>query len=260
MSWSLIAPTAIVAWSLLIIALERRFPYDRGFPLFRPGFWVDLVGYALIQSYALAWLIGVIVHAVDDAGGFSRRGLVSSWPIWLQVAFFVFTHDLYIYAFHRLQHHNRWLWRVHEAHHSARYVDLVAGARSHVLEILITQTVEFGAMVLLGAHPDVLIIKGAISGMWGIWIHCNVDVKTGWLQKVINGPEMHRWHHSLVYLGNGRNFSTKFAFWDWIFGTAWHPPAKPESYGIEGYFPDGYIAQNLFAFRRFGPSPPRRAS
>jgi hypothetical protein len=36
-----------------IIALERWRPYDRGQPFLRDGFWVDLVTYALFQSYFL---------------------------------------------------------------------------------------------------------------------------------------------------------------------------------------------------------------
>ncbi|MGH8566021.1 MAG: sterol desaturase family protein [Gammaproteobacteria bacterium] len=64
-------------------------------------------------------------------------------------AFFVISHDLYIYWFHRLQHGNRWLWRLHEAHHSARHVDWIAGSRSHSFEVLINQSIEFGAMILL---------------------------------------------------------------------------------------------------------------
>lgn len=245
------APVVLVGWALLVIALERRFPYDRGFRLLRPGFAVDLLGYALLQSWAVGWLINGIVGSIDAATGASRLGVVSGWPRWLQLAFFVVTHDFYIYAFHRLQHHNRWLWRIHEAHHSARQVDWLAGARSHSLEILVNQTVEFGAMVLLGAHPDVVVAKGILSGMWGIWIHSNIDVHTGWLQRVINGPEMHRWHHSLIYEGEGRNFGTKFAFWDWLFGTAYLPAGKPERYGLEEPFPGGYLAQHLHAFRPF---------
>src|SRR5262249_43316286 len=251
MSLSIIATLMIVAWALFIIFLERRFPYDKGYPLVRPGLWVDLVGYAIIQSWVLGWVIDKLVHGIDALTGASQFGLVSGWPKWVQVVFFVFAHDLYIYLMHRFMHSNRYFWRIHEAHHSVTYVDWVAGARSHILEILLNQTIEVGFMLLLGAPRDVIIIKMAISGMWGIWIHCNVDVKTGWLQKFINGPEMHRWHHSLIYQGIGTNFGTKFAFWDWLFGTAYLPREKPAGYGISNPFPSGYFAQNLYAFRRF---------
>ena len=63
-----------------------------------------------------------------------------------------------------------------------------------------------------------------------MYIHSNIDVRSGWLQYVINGPEMHRWHHAVEVIDV--NFATKFAFWDWIFGTAYLPAAKPRGYGL----------------------------
>jgi sterol desaturase/sphingolipid hydroxylase (fatty acid hydroxylase superfamily) len=241
------APIAVVACALLIIAAERRWPYDRQ-RLLRDGLGVDLIGYALVQSAVLAVVIGQLVHAADRWLGAPR--LVATWPAGVQLAFFVITHDLYIYGFHRLQHGNRWLWRLHEAHHSAKEVDWIAGSRSHALEIVINQSIEVGAMVILGASPGVIAAKGMLSIAWGMWIHANIDVRSGWLQYVINGPEMHRWHHALDVPMPGRNFATKLAVWDYLFGTVHRPPKKPAGYGLAEDFPRGFLAQQAHAFRR----------
>ena len=64
---------------------------------------------------------------------------------------------------------------------------------------------------------------------------------------------MHRWHHS-TGKGRNRNFATKFAFWDWMFGTAYLPETKADEYGLKTYFPAHYISQTLFAFRSFRKS------
>ena len=251
MSWRIAAPLSTVVAALLLVLLERRFPYDRGQKLFREGFWTDLFLYALLQSYVCALLIAAAVEWGDARTGLSHLGLVSRWPVAAQVAFFVVTHDLYIYWFHRWQHHSPRLWRLHEAHHSVNSVDWLAGARSHTFEILINQTIEFAPMLLLGAAPEVLLIKGMISGIWGMYIHSNLDVRTGRLQLLINGPEAHRWHHSTDLRPPGMNFSTKLAVWDVLFGTLWLPrDSKPEGYGLTYVaFPKGYLRQHLFAFR-----------
>ena len=154
--------------------------------------------------------------------------------------------------FHRLQHRSSLLWRLHEAHHSTEDVDWLSGSRSHVLEILINQTIEFAPIVLLGAAPEVALIKVTVGSLWGMYIHSNVDVRTGRWQYVINGPEMHRRHHSADRRdGSNVNFATKLAFWDWLFGTAYHPAGKPGSYGLwDVGFPHGYVRQQLYAFRR----------
>jgi sterol desaturase/sphingolipid hydroxylase (fatty acid hydroxylase superfamily) len=167
----------------------------------------------------------------------------------------VLTHDLYIYLFHRLQHRSPLLWRIHEAHHATTDVDWLSGSRSHALEILINQTIEFAPLVLLGAAPEVAIIKLTVDALWGMYIHSNIDVRSGRLQRIINGPEMHRWHHA-IEIRDGVNFATKFAFWDWLFGTAHLPTHKPSGYGIVEPFPSGYVAQQLHAFKpREDPAP-----
>lgn len=254
---------AIAAAAIALVAAERIAPYNRGQAILRPGFAVDFVFYNLVQSWVLGVVIGRLIGALDAGTGLSRLGLVAGWPLGAQVAFFVATHDLYIYLMHRAQHASPFLWRFHEAHHSVPQVDWLSGVRSHPVEILVNQTIEFAPIVLLGAAPAVAPIKGAVSAIWGMFIHSNLDVRLGPLQHVVNGPEMHRWHHADQPEAYGRNFATKLALWDWLFGTAFFPDPrarKAERYGL-GYagFPDGYLAQVLRAFGRgpFSPEPSR---
>jgi len=241
----------ITAVGIVLALLERHFPCTPGQRVLRGGFWGDLVGYGIVQSYLLGLVITAIIGWLDAHTGAAHLHIVSAWPVVLQVAFFVVTHDLYIYWFHRLQHRSPLLWRIHEAHHSTLDVDWLSGARSHALEILINQTIEFAPIFLLGAAPEVALWKGLLSAAWGMYIHSNLNVRTGPLQYVFNGPEMHRWHHSADEADGGYNYSTKLAIWDWLFGTARRPADKPRAYGLAGMaFPGGFLAQQLFAFRR----------
>jgi sterol desaturase/sphingolipid hydroxylase (fatty acid hydroxylase superfamily) len=250
--------SAVERWSLVTIAtsavvlatLERIVPYSKGQTFLREGFFDDFALYTVAQSYVLGIVIfSIIIARLDAAGGFSRLQLLAGWPLWLQVTLFVVTHDFYIYWMHRWQHRNRYLWRLHEAHHSPTSVDWLSGSRSHCLEILINQTVEFAPIVLLGASPEVVPLKGAISAVWGMYIHANLDVRTGRLQWIINGPEMHRWHHTMGK-GMRSNFSTKLAIWDWMFGTAHLPVGqRANGYGVRSWFPKHYVGQTLHAFR-----------
>lgn len=241
----------IVSAAIIFIILERLFPYTKGQKVLREGFFDDLALYTIAQSYILSIIIfSFIINFIDNTTGLSRLKLFADVPVWIQLIIFTVTHDIYIYFMHKWQHSNKWLWRIHEAHHSPKKVDWLSGSRSHALEILINQTVEFAPIVLLGSPPEVIAYKGVISAIWGMYIHSNIDVKTGWLQKIINGPEMHRWHHS-TGKGRNRNFATKFAVWDWIFGTAYLPDNKPDEYGLKTYFPAHYFKQTLYAFRTF---------
>ena len=241
----------IIGFALLFIILERIFPYNRGQRVFREGFFDDLALYSIAQSYILGIIIfSYIIQTIDDNTGLSRLHLFTDVPIWIQLVFFTITHDLYIYWMHRWQHKNKFLWRIHEAHHSPKKVDWLSGSRSHAIEILINQTVEFLPIVLLGSPVAVVAYKAAISAVWGMYIHSNLNVNTGKLQKIINGPEMHRWHHS-TGKGRNRNFATKLAIWDWLFDTAYFPDYKSEEYGLKTFFPNHYMMQTIYAFRSF---------
>jgi sterol desaturase/sphingolipid hydroxylase (fatty acid hydroxylase superfamily) len=254
-SWATLAPALIVAMALAFMALERVFPYERDLKLLREGFWTDLLFYTLVQSYVMALVISAILQRLDAATGLSHLRLLAGWPVGAQVAFFVVSHDLYIYWFHRWQHHSPVLWRLHEAHHSAKGVDWLVATRSHALEILVNQTIEFAPMLLLGAAPQVPLIKSVIGAAWGMYIHSNLDVRTGRLQWIFNGPEAHRWHHAIDLDAHNRNFATKLALWDRLFRTAWLPRnRRPAGYGLDEVFPRGYIAQHLHAFRPFPPA------
>lgn len=246
-----LSPIIVAGAAAVLVALERRFPYTKGQRLFRDGFLNDLALYSILQSYVLGFVIFGLIHAIDELTSWSRHGPLSGLPVAAQAALSFVVHDLYIYWFHRLQHHNRWLWRVHEAHHSTKDVDWLSGSRSHSLEILINQTVEFAPLVLLGAAPEAVLCKGILDAVWGMYIHANIDVRSGPLQYIINGPEMHRWHHAVDPEAHNRNFATKLAVWDWLFGTAYRPARKPSGYGLgEEAFPRGYVAQHLYAFRK----------
>jgi len=254
---SLITTIILFCWIAFMITWERISPYRKGLPFFREGFWVDLVWYTLIQSYFLKILIFDYIIAPIEAH-YSWKGInfMSDWPLWAQVTFFVVTHDLYIYLFHRFQHANKFFWRTHEAHHSGKQVDFMAGSRSHAVEIIINQTIEFGPIILLlGPYSPVIPIKAMLDATLGMFIHANINVKLGKLKYFLNSPELHLWHHANYQEVFHANFSTKFAIWDYLFGTVYFPDHKPgdkrENWGLYYDYPKDYFAQHAFSVKRF---------
>jgi hypothetical protein len=61
---------------------------------------------------------------------------------------------------------------------------------------------------------------------------------------------MHQWHHANAREVFYANFSTKFAIWDWLFGTAYLPGKKPKEFGLYYDYPKDYFLQHLTALRR----------
>lgn len=243
-------------WAVFIIAWERISPYRKGLPFFREGFWTDLVWYTIIQSYFLKILIfDYIIGPVQKNFDWSHIQFVAHWPVVVQVLFFLVTHDLYIYLFHRFQHSSKFFWRTHEAHHSGKQVDFLSGSRSHVVEIIINQTIEFAPIIILGADPAVIPIKAMLDAMFGMFIHANINVKLGKLKYFLNSPELHLWHHANYLEVFHANFSTKFSLWDHLFGTVYDPgfaPGnEPENWGLYYDYPKDYFLQHAFSVKRF---------
>lgn len=247
----------LFSWIAFIILWERIKPYRKGLPFFREGFWIDLVWYTIIQSYFLKILIfDYIIAPVQHHFDWKSLNFMQHWTITEQVLLFLFTHDLYIYLFHRFQHANKFFWRTHEAHHSGKEVDFLAGSRSHVAEIIINQTIEFAPIILLSPNPEIIVpIKAMLDAVFGMFIHANVDVKMGKLKYFFNSPELHLWHHANYIEVFHANFATKFAIWDHLFGTAYdpgHKPGdKPENWGLHYDYPADYFLQHAFSVKRF---------
>src|SRR3569833_365269 len=256
MSLIQITTTILTCWVIFIISWERVSPYRKGLPFFREGFWVDLVWYTIIQSYVLKIVIfDYILYPLQHHIGWQGLYFFKELPVTVQVLLFLATHDLYIYLFHRLQHASKILWRTHEAHHSGKVVDFLAGSRSHALEIIINQTIEFAPIIILGADPAVIPIKALLDAMFGMFIHANINVKLGRLKYILNSPELHLWHHANYREVFHANFSTKFAMWDLLFGTVYDPGIKPgnqpESWGLYYDYPKDYFLQHAFSVKRF---------
>lgn len=255
---STISAIVILCSVITFSFLERLFPYQKGLPYFRKGWYLDLIWYTFIQSYLMGIIIfGWIIEPVRNALHLPEEGLISHWPLWLLILFFFITHDFYIYWFHRWQHYNKLLWRTHEAHHSVEQVDFVAGSRSHVIEILINQTIEFAPIILLlDVETGILVkyIKASIDAVYGQFIHANLNVRMGMLGYIFNGPILHQWHHGDQVEVYHANFATKLSLWDYLFRTAYNPNRKPERYGVWYRFPKDWFTQHVFSFYRFNIS------
>lgn len=251
-----ITTSILICWLIFIVLMERLYPYRKGMKFFREGFWVDLVWYTIIQSFFLKILIfDYIIQPINTRFDWTSLQFVKHWSLTAQVFFFLITHDFYIYWFHRFQHANKFFWRTHEAHHSSKEVDFLQGSRSHILEIIINQTIEFLPIIVLGAAPEVLPIKALLDAMFGMFIHANINVKLGKWKYLFNSPELHLWHHANYQEVFHANFATKFAIWDYLFGTVYFPNHKPENnrekWGLFYHYPKNYFLQLAFSIKRF---------
>lgn len=245
---------AITASGLLFLILESLFPYKKQNRIY-PGITGDLLLYGGLQSIVIGTIISTLGTLLREKTGLGQASLMSNWSSFSQLLFFLVTHDFIMYWLHRWQHSSKVLWIFHEAHHSPENLNWISGIRSHPLEMLLLQSLEFLPIYLLGANPEVAVYKAIIDAIIGQWIHSNVRLSIGPLKYIFNSPELHKWHHVDEHHLYHKNFSTKLSIWDALFGTLSLPNGKAENYGLKAevrkiYPVNSYWGQVIWPFTR----------
>jgi sterol desaturase/sphingolipid hydroxylase (fatty acid hydroxylase superfamily) len=144
--------------------------------------------------------------------------------------------DFFYYSFHRLQHASRWLWVQHEIHHSEEHMNVTTSLRLHWSEVIFKLLFISAPMALLfNPPPFTVALAILIYDAPGYFIHLNSRISFGPVGKIFACPQTHRIHHSCESRHFDKNFAGIFSFWDWIFGTYYHPAKNewPET-GLSG--------------------------
>ncbi len=173
----------------------------------------------LLSIAATTWLVDAIA-----AKGWNVRGLwPQSAPIWLQMLLMMAAADLLRYWLHRASHTLIPLWRLHAVHHSVHRLYWLNVGRFHPLDKSLQFLFDALPFIVLGVSKDVLALYFVAYAINGFFQHSNVAVKLGWLNFIISGPELHRWHHSKTIAESNTNYGNNLIIWDLVFGTYLRP-------------------------------------
>lgn len=163
------------------------------------------------------------------AGALQSRGwtVTGIWPhdlpIVLQASLLLFAADFPRYWMHRAFHRFSWMWRLHAVHHSPHRLYWLNVGRFHPIEKSIQYAVDTLPFVLLGVPEGALGLYFIFYAINGFFQHSNCSVRLGPLNYVVSGPELHRWHHSVLPSESDNNFGNNLIVWDVFFGTRFYP-------------------------------------
>lgn len=133
------------------------------------------------------------------------------------------------YWWHRARHEVRWLWRLHQVHHSPVRIECAMSFYKHPLEIAINGALcSFVLHVMVGLPPGSAAIVVVITGVAELAYHWNVRTPY-WLGYLFQRPEMHRRHHERDW--HRSNYSD-LPIWDLLFGTFENPRESPALCGF----------------------------
>ena len=200
----------------------------------------------LFNAISVACLIG-IAKGLNSLGLTSFHSTIATQPYWLQLLAVVFLCDFGVYWAHRLSHKIELLWRFHRVHHTAHHLDWMAAYREHPLDNIYTRVVENLPALLLGFPMETIAGFVYFRGLWGLFIHSNVNITMGPLAYVIGSPRLHHWHHDRNNK-DGCNFANLSPLMDLLFGTYYDPGKEPEEYGIQEQVNRSYWRQLVDPF------------
>ena len=240
--------------TLLIISLEAKMPYRVSWRPSRREVAEDSVFLALVHvMWPKLLSIGIAFGLFDLWNGRQWPTYAiwpREWPVPMQAIMMALMVDSTRYWLHRVSHEWELLWRFHAVHHSPHRLYTLNVGRFHPIDKVLQFLLDSLPFIIMGVSPAVLSLYFVFYAVNGFFQHSNVDVKLGWLNYLVSGPELHRWHHSMWTQESNNNYGNHLIVWDWLFGTRLLPADREvESLGlVNRRYPTGFLEQMTAPF------------
>jgi len=138
--------------------------------------------------------------------------------------------DFIYYWNHRFMHTSRYMWAVHEVHHSSERYNLSTALRQPVADALGTM-LPYGLLCLFGVPPGAVATARGVNLIYQFWIHTEAIDRIGRAERTLNSPSHHRVHHGSNRQYLDRNHGGILIVWDRMFGT-FEPEDERVVYGL----------------------------
>jgi len=240
---------AVLTGAGLVALHELKLPYRSDWRPSPQDVRAD-VWFMLAVQVALPLLLSFLaVIAIADVlkdAGVAVDGLwPHGQPVAVQAALMLVLADLLRYWLHRAFHRYESMWRFHAVHHSPHRLYWVNVGRFHPIEKAVQFCADALPFVLVGVGGEALAAYFVFYAVNGFYQHSNCDVRLGPLNHLVSGPELHRWHHSMLPAESNSNFGNNLIVWDTLFGTRYFPARRQVGpLGlINRAYPTGFAAQ-----------------
>lgn len=248
---------------VLMVVIESAHALRAEWRMTWSSFWRRDLPFLVVGALTLVSANAVALRIVTEHAMAPGRALAAV-PVVPGVILSLLITDFLWYWLHRLSHEahgrtGRWLWRVHVAHHLPRQVYVLMHAIGHPINTIMVRTILTLPPFLLGFSPEVVFAAGVVTGLQGLVSHFNVDSRVGWLNYLLMGTELHRYHHS-ADAAEAKNFGAVLSVWDQLFGTFVYRPARsPAALGVDdpAQYPQDTQLLAVLAYP-LRPSAPRR--
>ena len=229
-------PCLLLEWFFPAKKEQRIFSYNLILDILYPIF-----NFLFIFQISTFLTIG-IKEFFDNHLGFLNLHIIDNWPTAIKILTFLIVNDFLLYFAHYLRHHVKWLWYFHIIHHSQEGLNAMTTHRVHFIDELAIAAIKTLPLMILGGDYPSFWLYLLVNNFWGYFIHANVQINLGPLNKVFVSPQFHRIHHSLLTEHIDKNFGERLVIWDWLFGTRVSDPNVYPNTGVQNI--DRWVIEN----------------
>src|SRR5262245_47343219 len=188
-------------------------------------------------SFVSNWILASV--AAFAAVWLRPTGLLAGlgWPMWIQVLGGIVVLDFSVgYLSHRTMHMWSPMWRFHQIHHSADFVDVTTTYRTHPVETVWRFVFAIVPVWILGLPAQAVVIQRLLQATNGVIEHANIRLWAP-LDRVLSlvwvTPNVHKIHHSRQISETNSNYANLLTLYDRLLGT-YTPAARAEKvvYGL----------------------------
>lgn len=180
--------------------------------------WKEIVT-SINSGHIMQWLFrGLSLIAYAYLSSNYSLAFFAQIPIALQWLFTFFVWDFLFYWSHRMHHTLNFLWKIHSTHHQPEHFNLSLALRNSWYQPM-TSFPFFVILAFIGVPIELFILVSGIHYFIQFYNHNSVVVKSGFLEKIIITPSLHRVHHGKNKEYLNKNHGGTFIFWDKLFGT-----------------------------------------
>jgi len=222
---------------IVMVLIEMLHPLRSEWRMTKATFWRRDVPFIILGASSIA-AANYFAAIIATQYGLSRGTSHEEIPLLLGIVFALLITDFLWYWVHRISHEARgswgqFFWRVHAAHHLPRQVYVLMHAIGHPINAIVVRAILTLPLCVFGFAPEVVFAASVIIAFQGLVSHFNVDSRVGWLNYLLVGTELHRYHHS-ADMSEAKNFGAVVSVWDQLFGTFYYRPGKvPKTLGVD---------------------------
>jgi sterol desaturase/sphingolipid hydroxylase (fatty acid hydroxylase superfamily) len=213
-----------VPFFMLALAVELIIDWQKGSRLYRSSDAINSLSAGILST-----TIGYFTRFLPlIAWGFVLRNfaLIDMQPEWFDLSasglllwvIAALAWDFCYYWFHRFSHEISVLWAAHAVHHQSEDYNLSTALRQTSTGFLFGW-IFYLPLFLIGFPLEVLITVNAINLIYQFWVHTQMVLRLGMLDRILVTPSNHRVHHAQNERYIDKNYGGMLILWDRFFGT-----------------------------------------